>query len=206
MYLFIGLPLVSILVMSAIHGYSSLDKVKKNWNEYRCSPAYMPFAGGIRPDITTTSNFMFCIGAMGNEIFKPILDALNALFADIHSALAELSGPLDLFRQLFGKIRSFMLSFMSSTFGKIANSSNVVTHYLLKIKDVMKRFVSQGYFGAYIAKVGIDYIVSFVMLIIGIIKTFVFAMLAISIILALFNPVMLVFAITIASLIGASGF
>ena len=206
MYLFIGLPLVSILVMCAIHGYSSLDKVQKNWNEYRCSPAYMPFAGGIRPDISTTDNFMFCIGTMGNEIFKPILDVLNSMFGDIHSGLAELTGPLDLFRQLFARIRSFMLSFMSTTFGKIANSANIITYYLLKIEDVMKRFVSQGYFGAYLAKVGIDYIVSFVMLIIGIIKVFVFALLAVSIILALFNPVMLVFAITIASLIGASGF
>lgn len=206
MWLFFGLPALALLAMLILSASSSLDKLKSNWNEYRCHPGFMPFAGEIRPDVSTAENFTYCLGLMGNEIFKPILDVLNNLFADVNSSLGELTSPLALFRQLFVRIRGFMLSFMVTTFGKITNSTGVMTHYLIKIRDILNRFVGQGYIGAFLANVGIDFVMGFVTLCISIIKVFVYALLAISIILALFQPELLVFAITIVSMIGASGF
>ena len=205
-YAIVGIPLIGILFAMLIHGSNSIENLRLHWNEYRCNPAYIPFAGYIRPDISVNDNFMFCVGSMGNEVFKPILDVINSMFSDIHSSLGELTAPLNLFRQLFTRIRKFMLGFMDSTFGKITSSTSVFTHYLIKIRDILKRFAGQGYIAGFLARVGIQFIESFVFLIMGIIKTFVYAMLAISIILALFNPGLLVLMITIASLIGASGF
>jgi hypothetical protein len=205
-YVIIGIPIIGLLFALGIHGSNSLEKLRLHWNEYRCSPAYIPFAGYIRPDISVNENFMFCIGSMANEIFKPILDVINSMFADVHSSLGELTAPLNLFRQLFSRIRNFMLGFMSSTFGKITSSTGIFTFYLIKIRDVLTRFAGHGYIAAFLARVGIQFIESFVFLVIGIIKTFVYAMLAISIILALFNPELLVLMVVIASLIGASGF
>jgi len=205
-YLFIGLPLLSFLCMLFVHGYSSLDKLKNHWNEYRCHPAFIPFAGWIRPDTTTSSNFYYCTGVMGNELMKPIMDELNSLFATIHASLAELGTPLTLFRGLFARIRSFMLSFMATTFGKITNSTNTLSFLLLKITDILKRFAANGYISAYLAQVGMDFVVSFVMLCMSIIKGFVYALLAISIVLAMFQPELLAIAILMASIIAASGF
>jgi hypothetical protein len=206
MWLFFGLPAIALLLMLILNASHSLDKLKENWNEYRCHPAFLPFAGEIRPDVTTAQNFTYCIGAMGNEIFKPILDVINGLFGNVNSSLGELISPLKLFRALFTRIRKFMLSFMATTFGKITNSTGAMTFYLVKIRDILNRFVGQGYIGAFLANVGIDFVMGFVTLCISIIKVFVYAMLAIAIILALFQPELLVFAITIASMIGASGF
>lgn len=206
MLLFIGLPLVALFAILVIHASSSLDKLKSNWNEYRCHPVYLPFAGMIRPNVSTSENFLHCINLMGSELMKPIIDELNNMFGVIHSTLAEVTGPIGLFREMFTRIRKFMLGFTSTTFSKITSSTGVFTHYLLKIRDMMNRFIGQGYIGAYLANVGIDFVVSFVMLCISIIKTFVYALLAISIILAFFQPELLALAITLASLIGASGF
>jgi hypothetical protein len=206
MLLFIGLPLVALFAILVIHASSSLDKLKSNWNEYRCHPVYLPFAGFIRPDVSTSENFLHCINLMGSELMKPIIDELNNLFGVIHSTLAEVTGPIGLFREMFIRIRKFMLGFTSTTFSKITTSTGVFTHYLLKIRDTMNRFIGQGYIGAYLANVGIDFVVSFVMLCMSIIKTFVYALLAMSIILAFFQPELLALAITLASLIGASGF
>jgi hypothetical protein len=206
MWLFIGLPLVAFFAILVIHASSSLDKLKAKWTQYRSHPAYIPFAGYIRPDISTSENFLHCLDLMGNEMMKPILDELNALFATIHAALAELTGPLDLIRQMFTRIRKFMLSFANATFSKIIASMSVFNHYLLKMKDMMGRYVGQGYIGGYMALVGIDFAISLVMLVMGVIKTFVYGLLAASFILALFQPEILVFAITLAALIGASGF
>lgn len=99
-----------------------------------------------------------------------------------------------------------MLAFATQTFGKIANSLGSFSYILIKIRDILNRFVGQGYISAFLASTGINFIISFIFTIIAVIKGFVFALLAISIILALFNPILLVFAIVIASLIGASGF
>jgi len=92
------------------------------------------------------------------------------------------------------------------TFGKIANSASSISYILIKIRDVLKRFAGEGWIAVFLANTLIDSAVAFVMLCISIIKGFVYALLAISIILALFQPELLVFAITIASMLGASGF
>jgi hypothetical protein len=166
----------------------------------------MPVAGFVRPDIDTGENFVFCTNAMAGEFYKLVLDQVQSYFSILTGSLGEMLNPLTLFRGIITKIRGFLLTFAKLTISKAASSMSVFLHYLEKIRDVLKRFVSEGYIGAYLAQVIVDFIWSFVTLFISIIKTFVYILLAIAIILALFNPVLLVLAITIASLIAASGF
>jgi len=109
-------------------------------------------------------------------------------------------------RTIFSKIRKSLLSFAAQTFGKIANSTSAISYILIKIRDVLKRFAGQGWIAVFLTNTLIDSAVSFVMLCISIIKTFVYALLAVSFILALFQPELLVFAIVIASLLGSAGF
>jgi hypothetical protein len=92
------------------------------------------------------------------------------------------------------------------TFGNITESTSVFVHYLIKIRDVLQRFVGEGYIAALLVNTGINFVMSFVYLCMSVIKTFVYALLAISIILALFQPELLAVAVTIASMIAASGY
>jgi len=206
MLLFFGLPIVAVFIMFCIHAYSSLDDVKSNWDQYRCHPMYIPFANLIRPDISVSDNFTHCLDRMGNDVFALLLEPINALFGEIHSSLAELMNPLKLFRELFGRMRKFVLSFATATFSKITASMSVFVHTLIKIRDLLKRFVGEGYIATFLVNTGVDFIMSFVYLCISVIKGFVYALLAISIILALFQPELLAVAVVLASLISASGF
>ena len=206
MWIFFGTAALGILAMLILHGSNSFEKLQLHWNEYRCNPMYMPFAGIVRPDIGTSENFYHCIDLMGTDIFRPILDVLNGLFGDIHSTLAEITGPLGLFRELFARIRKFMLSFMATTFGKIANSTSTFTTYVVKIRDVLKRFAAEGYIASFLVNVMMDFVISFVFFCMTVIKIFVYSLLAASIILALFQPELLILATTLAALIGAAGF
>jgi hypothetical protein len=206
MWLFIGLPILAIFCMGLIHVSESLEDIRMHWENYRCNPLYMPFAGVIRPDIGTAGNFNLCMNSMAHELFKYIIDGVNLQFGILGEGLKELSGPLPLIRELFTRIRKFMLSFASQTFGKIASSMSVIVVYLIKIRDILKRFVGEGYIATFLVNAGIDFTMSFVYLCITVIKIFVYSLLAISIILALFQPELLAFAITIASLLAASGF
>ncbi len=192
--------------MGVIHASETLDEIKNHWSEYRCNPIYLPFAGMIDDKVGTQENFQHCLNMMGQSIFSIIIDGIMGSFKQLGSSFLALTGSLGGFREVIVGIRKFMLSFATQTFGKIVNSLSSFTFILAKIKDILGRFVGQGYISAFLAKTGIDFIVSFIFAIIAVIKGFVFALLAISIILALFNPVLLVFAIVMASLIGAAGF
>jgi len=198
--------LASILGILVAHGMENWDKVKQNWDEYRCNPIYIPVAGFIRPDVSASDNFIHCTNTLAASIWGIVQAQLNSYFGVLGESLGQLTGPLDLFRYVISRIRKFMFSFMAQTMSKAAGSTSVFLHYLTKIQDVLKRFVSQGYIGVFLVQVIVDFVWSFVTLFISIVKTFVFILLAISFILALFNPALLVLAIVLASLIAASGF
>jgi hypothetical protein len=206
MWLFFATPLIALFFMGVVHASESLDKIRLHWNEYRCNPIYFPFAGAIRPDIGVEENFQHCMNMFGQSIFRFVIDAIMLLFKDLVSGLSELTGPLTSARGIFSKIRNAMLSFAAQTFGKITNSMSSITYIIIKIRDVLKRFVGEGWIAVFLANTLIDSAVSFVMLCISIIKGFVYALLAISFMLALFQPEMLVIAIVFASLLGAAGF
>ena len=206
MWLFYAAPAIAIFLMCVVHASETLDKIRLHWNEYRCNPIYIPFAGMIRPDIGVESNFQHCINQFSQSIFRFIIDELMSLFKTVTSGLTEMSETLPGMRSIFSRMRKVIFSFAAQTFGKIANSMSSISFILIKIRDILKRFVGEGYIAAFLAQTGMDFVVSFVMAIISVIKGFVYALLAISIILALFQPEMLVLAIVLASLLGASGF
>lgn len=205
MWLFIGLPILVIFGMLAIHGSQTLENIKSNWTEHRCNPAYIPFASTINPETTVSQNFSYCLNQLGTEVLKGPLDSLNSMFATTGESLSEITGSMGIFRNMFGRMRKFMLSFTVSTLSKAASSTSVFVHYLIKIRDIFQRFVGQGYISAYLSQIIVAFIESFAMLFMSILKTFIYIMLAISFVLALFQPQMLAITLVLASIVAASG-
>lgn len=205
MWLFIGLPILVIFGMLAIHGSQTLDDIKSNWTEYRCNPAYMPFANLVNPETTVNQNFTFCLNQLGTQVWKGPLDSLNSTFATTGESLSEITGSMGIFRSMFGRMRKFMLSFTISTLSKAASSTSVFVHYLIKIRDIFQRFVGQGYISSYLTQVIVAFIESFAVLFMTILKTFIYIMLAISFVLALFQPQLLAIILVLASIVAASG-
>lgn len=205
MWLFLGLPILALLLTGIVHASESLDKVRDNWNEYRCNPIYIPFAGIVRPDVGVELNFQYCLGQFSNEILKVPMDAINSLFSVMGSSLSEFTGPMAIFRVMFSKMRGFVLSFTASTMSKAASSTSIFIHYLIKIRDVMKRFVGQGYVSSYLTYLIFAFMESFVVLFLSILRGFVITMLAISFVLALFQPELLAVTLVLASLLASAG-
>lgn len=205
MYVFFGFPVLIIFLMLVVHASETLEKIKLNWNEYRCNPVYMPFAGSIRPDVTTSENFLYCINQLSDDVLKIALDPVHALLGTVTSSLGEFVKPLSLFRGVFSMLRKVILKFAASTFSKVASSSSVFIHFLIKIRDVLNRFVGQGYIATYLVYALMSFMEAFVKLFISIIKSFVIAMLAISFVLALFQPEILVITLVLASILASAG-
>lgn len=204
-WLFWALPFVALFLTGVVHASESLNNVRDNWNEYRCNPIYIPFAGVVRPDVGVELNFQYCMGQMSNEILKVPLDSINSLFSVMGSALSEFSGPMSIFRVMFSKMRGFVLSFTASTMSKAASSTSVFIHYLIKIRDIFQRFVGQGYIASYLTYLIFAFMEGFVILFLTILRGFVLTMLAISFVLALFQPELLAITIVLASLLSSAG-
>lgn len=74
------ISIVLILLTVTITGYSNyqsvMAQVKTNWNQKRCNPIYMPFAGIIMPEPgkstveTTVTNFSYCIKQDASAVFS----------------------------------------------------------------------------------------------------------------------------------------
>lgn len=205
MWLFFVLPVIAISIALSAHAFESLETIKLNWDQYRCNPIYMPLASFVRDDTSVSENFYSCMNSFGNEVMKAPLDVVASGFGLINLSLKEVIQPLPLFRDMFSRMRKFMIGFAAATFSKIASSTSVFIHYLMKIQDILKRFVGQGYIASYLTYILISFIESFVTLFITILKTFVIVMLAISFVLALFQPGLLVVVLILASMLAASG-
>jgi hypothetical protein len=195
----------TVLAVSWIHLQGNLRKIEANWSAYRCNPAYMPFAGIVDPETGIAGNFQHCMNMMGKPIIGSMVDALGSQFSLIAGMLDDIANPIAIFRRMITGMRNVIGSFASSTLSKASGPVSIFVFYLAKIRDLMNRMASEGYLFAMFGATMISYIEGFVSLLIGIIKTFVIAMLIIAFVLALFNPVMFAFVLAVAASLTAAG-
>ena len=205
MWLFWAAPIITLLCMLVVHAYGNLRKLEDNWSTYRCNPIYMPFAGLIDEKTGTAGNFQHCMNLAGKGILGGIVDAIGSQLKLVIEALETLAQPLKIFRIMLTSIRKFVLSFATSTLGKASGPTSMFVYYLNKIQDLMRRMVGEGYIAAFFGVTAVSFIEGFVSLCLAIIKGFVYAMLIIAIILALFQPEILAVVLVLASSLAAAG-
>jgi len=208
MILFVGISLIAFCGMMYFVTLQNIHKIRDNWSSYRCNPLYMPMAyvvedpGGFS---AVGENFEYCMAMMSKSVVGEMNDALGSQFSLIGEALSSLTNPLKAFRQVFSMMRGFIMSFTTTTVGKVSGPLSMFVYYLNKIQDLIRRMVGEGYIAAFFGVTIVSFIEGFISLIVSIIKGFVYAMLIISVILALFQPEILAMVLALAAALSASG-
>ena len=130
----ICISIALIIATLSITSYSSYQsimvKVKSNWNENRCNPIYMPFAGVIMPQLDTSTmtatvdNFSYCIKQDASAVFSIalmpfefamflIIEFMDAVLAAIMAIMAFIQWLKDqlggIFAALYNKIIYFIV-------------------------------------------------------------------------------------------------
>lgn len=131
--------IICIVFFTAISYFYVMNNIKPiiaNWDNEKCSPSVMPFAGLINngPNTTklefTTKNFSACmhtmIGAMAADAFQPVYYIINA-FAKMFK---DLSNVLNDVRAEFDKVRNTIQMFSKDVMGR---TMNVVIPFLSMI-------------------------------------------------------------------------
>ncbi len=120
------LLIIGTIMIVLYNAYKSvIQQVKLNWNEHRCSPIYLPFAGLIMPEPgksfvdTTVENFEYCIqsdiSAVFNIIMMPFefaayvlvdsIDAVTSIFVAIASFVEWIQSMIgEIYAEMFNKI------------------------------------------------------------------------------------------------------
>lgn len=120
------LLIIGTIMIVLYNAYKSvIQQVKLNWNEHRCSPIYLPFAGIIMPEPgksfvdTTVENFEYCIqsdiSAVFNIIMMPFefaayvlvdsIDAVTSIFVAIASFVEWIQSMIgEIYAEMFNKI------------------------------------------------------------------------------------------------------
>jgi hypothetical protein len=138
----LGTALLIIVIFIALYISSflaiGLKKIKENWNQYRCSPMAMPFAGYLGYD--ALENFAFCIGkiqsGLMNTFLKPIFSNLNIL-GDVAGSIV---GSI---RSLTVLMSNMNVGFGMASFDILSMFKGIMVkmqYFIVNIKDVLSKF------------------------------------------------------------------
>jgi hypothetical protein len=119
----------TIIGVSLFFSYSYLknhsDVIKNNWQQNRCNPLYIPFAGMIiNPKNMSkheyaTSNFFHCFGILLKDIVEVALAPIEAASILIAASISLIVGTMN---SLMGAIL-YLRNALSSGFGLLGNHS-----------------------------------------------------------------------------------
>jgi len=165
MYLFITINILGLCGILYFLNLQNIKKIRDNWSAYRCNPLYMPMAfiiedpGGFQG---VGENFEQCIAMASSAVVGQMNDALNSQFSIIGESLAALTNPLATFRTMFSMMNKFILSFTTTTLGKVSGPMSMFIYYLNKIQDLIRRMVGEGYIAAFVGITVVSFIEGFV--------------------------------------------
>jgi len=110
----IALVIATLLITGYTSYQSILAQVKTNWNQNRCNPIYMPFAGMIMPQPgystteTTSENFSYCIKQDVSAVFSiammPLEFAMYLIIDFIDTVLEAIMAFMSLIKWLKDQI------------------------------------------------------------------------------------------------------
>ena len=198
-------PLLIVGIILYNYANANLEDIKNDWVKYRCNPLYMPFAGTIRPDETTTyENFQFCTNAMAEEIMGRALDPVNTMFSLFSDALKPILAQLQSFRSMITGLQKFVMSFTSEMFGKIANIFGTFLSLMARVRDLTGRIIGSATYGVVIASTAINLIESLFSMIRAMLSSIITIIFALAIVILFVFPPLLFIMIPIGISLGIS--
>lgn len=197
-------PLLILGVIAYTYVQANLENLRENWTTYRCNPVYMPFAGGVQPDVSTLENFEFCVNMMSNNIFSLLMEPVHLIFGVFAGILGMINHDLGYFRNFISGILTFITSFAGEMFAKIQNTFGEMIALMARVRDLTARILGSAGYAATIMISGYHFIRSLWEMMITLVRTIVTILFAISIILAFVFPPLLAFSIVLGNSIGMS--
>jgi hypothetical protein len=137
------ITLVLLILCSYCYVMINVAPIKKDWQNQRCKPYIIPFAGIInKPDNMsisdfTSQNYAYCqqsiLKSVSGIFLQPITfvtDMLNGILNDVKNAINSI-------RAMFDKLRVFIETVVTEIMGRIMNMMIPLQKIIIGMKDMM---------------------------------------------------------------------
>lgn len=129
---------------------SHITPVKRNWNNEKCNPVYIPFAGLILNDPdksileVTSDNFNGCIQNTLVSIVGIAFEPLHYIMSIITETYHEIDSALNSVRSMFNNIRNSVKNVSEEVMGRTLNITAPVVQQTIAFKSIAGK--TQGVF------------------------------------------------------------
>lgn len=145
---------VFVTVGSFFYLKNQLNKIKNNWEKYKCNPAVIPFAGIINPDPNMTAaeftsyNLKVCISQVLVNIVKVFTAPFKIVFGGLNTFFGGVLGAIQDIRVAIWKLKDGILKMIESILSYFSGAVIVTNVIFQKVLDTIKRVI--GTFSAFI--------------------------------------------------------
>lgn len=141
-FLFVIISIVLFIVVSYSYVMINIKPIQQNWNNDRCKPYVIPFAGIInKPDNMTASefteqNFNFCTQNILKEITGFALEPITFVTYAISETINLVKDAIQAIREMTNKIRNDFISISSEVMDRLASIMIPLQQMIIAIKDM----------------------------------------------------------------------
>ena len=135
-----------VLIFFLIFAYflvrTNIKSLRKNWNENKCKPHVIPFAGMINKDPKKSSmeyteeNFAECTYSILTYIVGEFLEPIYYSVNNFHEMLKTIEDSIQNARKMFAYIRNVLSSIVMIIMARILNVLMPLQHSFIKFKSI----------------------------------------------------------------------
>ena len=137
--------LIFFIATSYYHVFNNIQPIIADWDNQKCNPSVIPFAGLINKSADTTTfeftenNFTGCIQTIlktvAGDAFKPVYYIMNT-FTEMFN---DFSKVLDGIRAMFNKLRISIKIFSEDVMSRILNIVMPIIQFVINMKDMLAK-------------------------------------------------------------------
>ena len=132
-----------ILVFIALYMFNvitiGMNKVKQDWELYRCNPSVMPFASFFGHN--SAENFNYCIQNMQSNYMSFLMQPLQYNLSNMGNLGSKLTSSLNDVRAFINNIRNFITSIVQNIFSVFLNILIEFQRITINIKDLFNKLI-----------------------------------------------------------------
>ena len=134
-----------LLVFSYFYIKANLEPLKQDWDNVKCHPGVIPFAGMINKDPndtvfqSTTKNFSVCTNLILKSIVDIFTKPVTAIIGTINAIFKKLSSSGGALQHLFAKVFEQISKLMNYFISRIASILIPIQKLFINIKDSLNK-------------------------------------------------------------------
>lgn len=137
--------IISVIILLIAYGINAILENKKNidadWNDYKCKPYIMPFAGWIIGPNTTnpSNNFIDCLWDINQNFFEILISPFKEMLSTIFEILTGLTDDVQNIRKMITYMRENIIEMAQDIYQRLYETYERIAYIVKKILEIFDK-------------------------------------------------------------------